>query len=216
MFGSLSFASAAHPSFSITPDSGSIGDVVTVSGTGFAKYSQITIEAFKFETTTDKLGGFDDKVTIPSDLGLTAGTYDITAKDASGNEANARFTILPSITLTPALGASGSVVTVTGNGFSSDPVGDKLCAAFNGKDLKLEHLENGEVRGTFSATFTVPDIKPGIYPVTVTCQADPTIQASADFAVSALVATPENPFGALLAVFACAAAVVVFMKKCRK
>jgi hypothetical protein len=216
MFASLSLTSAAKPSLTISPSSGCIDDTVTVSGSGFAHNAHVSIEAFKFETTSDKTGRFEGKATILGDILQTAGTYDIVAKDSSGNEAHASFTLRPKITLAPALGASGSVVTVVGKGFSADAVGDKLLATFDGKELKLEHLQNGETRGAFSATFTVPDILPSSYTVTVASQKEPEINASADFVVSALMVTPENPFGALLAVFACVAAVVLYMKRARR
>ncbi len=209
-------SSAAKPTAQLTiePSSGSIGDKVLLSGINFAKNSKVTIEFFDCQTTTDKLGSFSTDVVVPK--GLTAGTYDVTAVDESGRLDQAYFTVKPSIVLTPTLAPSKTQVTVAGSGFSDDPTHDGLTAAFDKKELKLEHLCNGEEKGTFTATFTVPDVSPGAYVVTVTSLKDSSINASATFNVTALVVTPENPFGALLAVFACTAAVFIFMKRCRK
>jgi len=59
----------------------------------------------------------------------------------------------------------------------------------------------------------VPDTLPGPYTVIVSDAKNPEICAYTTFNVIALVVTPENPFGALIAFVACAVAFIVFLKK---
>jgi hypothetical protein len=143
--------------------------------------------------------------------GLTAGVYTVTASDTSGNTATASFTVKPAITYTPSLAASGSTVTVNGSGFTADSAGDGLKLAFGAKDVALKQVANGAYKGTFTASFVVPDGLPGPYTVTVTNQKTSSVSASATFNVLALVVTPENPVGVLGAFFAFAAAGLVYV-----
>jgi hypothetical protein len=212
LVASLNTASAKNPKITIDKDSGCVGDVITITGVGFAHKSKLTIELFKFETTTDKSGQFKSEITIP-DNGLTAGTYEIVAQDAEGNKATVKFTIIPKIELSQNSGPQGTTITITGNGYSST-ASDGLQATFNGKTLVLSHLEVDGKKGTFTATFNVPNIAPGLnYTVTVSEKANPTNTASATFTITPCMELPEYPIGALLAMLSCAAAFIIYRKR---
>ncbi|MCW4028985.1 MAG: hypothetical protein NWE92_04985 [Candidatus Bathyarchaeota archaeon] len=212
LVASLNTASAKNPKITLDKDSACIGDVITVTGVGFAHKSKLTIELFKFETTTDKSGQFKSEITIP-DSGLTAGTYDVVAQDAEGNKDTVKFTILPKIQLSQNSGPQGTTITITGKGYSSTAA-DGLQATFNGKALALGHLEVDGKKGTFTATFNVPSISPGFgYPVAVSEKAHPTIIASATFTITPCMELPEYPLGALLAMVSCAAAFIIYRKR---
>ena len=206
----------AKPNPTLTLDSnvGVIDQSITLTGQNYAKNSKVTVKFFQFEVTTDKWGSFSGKANVPT--GLTAGTYDVVAVDEHGNNAKTSFIVEPSITLKPNLSPSGSEVAVYGCGFSVDPAGDGLTMLFGKETVKLEHVCNGDVKGTFTATFKVPDALPGPYTVVISNLKDPEVCTYTSFYVSALVVTPENPFGAVIAVFACAAGAFVFFKKHRK
>ncbi len=203
-----------NPQIVLDSNVGTIGQSITIAGQDFAKNSKVIIEFFEFEIIADKSGDFSGKATVPT--GLTAGTYDVVAADENCNTAKTTFVVEPSITLKPNLASCGSEIAVYGCGFSEDPAGDGLVMLFGKENVKLEHISNGELKGTFTATFIVPDALPGPYTVVVSSVKDPEVCAYTTFNVCALVVTPENPFGALIAVFACAAAVFVFFKKYKK
>ncbi len=206
----------AKPTAEITidPKTGTIDQTIAITGSNFAKNSKVTIEFFKFQITTDKQGSFSGKATVLK--GLTAGTYDVEAVDESGNTAKTTFTVEPSITLKPSLSSPGSEIPVYGCGFLADSVGNGLTMLFDGKEVKLEHLCNAEEKGTFTATFIVPDILPGLYTVVINDAKNPEVCASTTFYVTAFVVTPENPFGAFIAILSCAGAAIVFLRKHRK
>jgi hypothetical protein len=52
---------------------------------------------------------------IPGEGYLTAGTYDVVAKDSKGNEAHASLTMLPSLITTPNYGPAGSKIHLHGD-----------------------------------------------------------------------------------------------------
>ena len=104
----------------VSPTSGSVGDTVMVSGTGFAASSAVT---FYFDdvsigtaTTTNSNGTFPNSTfAIPS---TSRGSHTIKAQDTSANYATAIFTVAHKITVTPTSGAVGDTVTVSGTGFA--------------------------------------------------------------------------------------------------
>ena len=105
-------------SISLSPTSGVVGTVVTISGSGFADSSAITA---KFNgssislsgTTTTSGGAIPSGVTfaVPS---LAADSYSVMVSDTVGNSASAVFTVL-------ALPSGGSIVVV------SSPTGTMNC-----------------------------------------------------------------------------------------
>jgi hypothetical protein len=211
LLASFNPVSAAKPKLTLNPAVGGIGDVLEVSGSDFAHSTHLTIDFFKFETTTTKAGAFEGKVTVPQDL--TAGIYTVTAIDSKGNKATATFTLRPSLHLSQNTGPAGTVVTLTGKGYTPDAVETGLKATFNGSSLALEHLQPGDFKGSFTATFKVPNLTPGFgYTVSVYQKADPTITASAAFNITPNMELPEYPLGALLAFFACAAAFILYKR----
>ena len=192
---------------------GYVGDTLLFSGSGFKADNKIRIYTDDTLTTamSDKNGEFKTDYKLPE---MAGGNIDIYATDES-KTADSTFKVLPSITLTPTIGAVGSQVVVVGNGFSADPISDKLAATLNSGKIKLDHLTGEGLKGHFVVTFTVPQALPGVYTIKLSCVADPTIQASNSFSVSALVATPENPIGTLIILFACLASLLIVKKKHR-
>jgi hypothetical protein len=189
---------------------GYVGDKLVFSCTGFLPEKEVQIcyaSAILATAKTDKEGAFNVEFTVTRTAG---GLYDLYATDGT-NTIHTPFTILPSIVFSPTMAASGATVCVEGNGFSPFPAEDGLTATFDGEKLDINHI-SGDDEGYFMAYFTVPDALPGPYFVTVTCVADPTIHATSVFGVSSLAVTPENPFGALIAIFACLGAVLIYRK----
>jgi len=109
----------------ISPTSGSLGATITVTGSSFNPNSAITI---KFDATilpttpaaiTTTSGTFTATITIP--LTASSGTHTITVTDASGAFGSATFSVAVGIiTLSPALGTTGTAVQVTGSNFAAN------------------------------------------------------------------------------------------------
>ena len=93
----------------------------------------------------------------------------------------------PSISFSPTSGTTGATVTVSGSGFADSSA---LTATFNGNTVWTGTSTSiGTVPS--GATFTVPSISAGSYPLTVTD--DPSNLASAIFNVNAAPSPPPNP-----------------------
>jgi len=161
--------------------SGAVGDTVTVSGTGFAGGSTVTLY---FNTTnvgttsSDTNGSFTNtSFTVPP---TSRGGHTIKAQDGSGNYATAPFTIGQKITITPTTGASGTTITVTGNGFSA---GRSITIKYKGVPVTTSPATiNTDAYGGFTASFTVPAGGAGTYPVEAS---DGTYAYSVNFVIVA-------------------------------
>ena len=164
---------------SLSPTSGPIGQVVTVSGQGFAPNSLLVAlfdsSPVPFSFTTDASGNIPSGATFTVPQGLTAGTHAVTIFDGKYNYANATFTVVPSITITSpvcATGVVGSSVTVSGSGFGANSA---LTATFGGVAVTLSGTTTTNSTGSFAAaTFTVPSQTAGSKTITFTDSATPT------------------------------------------
>ncbi|BFU45529.1 IPT/TIG domain-containing protein [Krasilnikovia sp. MM14-A1004] len=109
----------------IAPSRAPAGAAVTVSGTGFATTTAGNTVAFNGTTATvTSASATRLVVTVPS--GATTGTVTVTSGSATATSSQT-FTVTPAVpapTITgfsPASGASGTTVTITGTGFSTTP-----------------------------------------------------------------------------------------------
>lgn len=117
---------AIGQSMSITPTLGLVGDLVTVSGTGFdtAKIVTITFGGVVVTTTpaviTTGNGSFSATFIVPS---AAKGAHTVKAEDASGNSGTATYSVQHIMAMEPAEGKVGDQVTVSGSGFAgSSPI----------------------------------------------------------------------------------------------
>ncbi len=171
----------------ITPTSGSVGDTVTVNGTGFAASSNITIY---FDTTnvgtatTNATGSFTNNTfTIPS---TSRGSHIIKAQDASSNYATATFAVAHKITITPTNGAPGMTVTVNGSGFGASKT---VTIKYNAAAVTTTPATiNTDATGSFTASFIVPASVAGTYAVEVS---DGTYSASTNFTITINITLSE-------------------------
>jgi len=117
----------------------------------------------------------------------------------------------PKITLYPSLGAVGTTVTVTGSGFTS---GQTITLYWDGTHISPTNPTTIKVSGgTFSATFKVPTTALADKYYTVTAISKCGESACATFYVTCLFVLPEYPIGALAALGACFAALLVYKRK---
>ena len=168
----------------LDPDEGAVGTGVEITGEGFAGGEEITVEYVGDEVDiesgdeeTDSGGDFSCTVIIPES---TKGKHTVTVTDESGSEAEADFTVEPALTLTPASGAAGTGITVSGTGFRSTR---SITVTFNGTAVATTPATfKSDSEGSFSAVFTVPAAVNGTYKVEA---GDGTNEADANLAVSA-------------------------------
>jgi hypothetical protein len=112
------------PSLTLTPNVGSKGTVVAVTGTGFAATSAITAkvngQAVTLSTTTTTAAGALQPATTFTIPVTSLATNTLTITDAVGNVGTATFNLTtPTITLTPAAASAGSTVQIIGTGFTA-------------------------------------------------------------------------------------------------
>ena len=104
-----------------TPGSGKIGQKIHLSGGGFVNGETVTISMSNTQVATataDTNGAFRTTFVVPPDA--QPGNYFCNlcaVGSTSGQSANVSFIVLPSMTITPQQGPSGTTITVSGNGY---------------------------------------------------------------------------------------------------
>jgi len=176
----------SSPQLTLIPSSGSVGDLVTVAGSGFVPDQIITFRIDgnvilvyqtgwdgRVQVLSDPSGGFGGisgasgsaltpsvRFTIPT---LTGGTHTISAEDDTGNVAKATLTVTARVIVSPVTGPVGTHVRVYGTGLKPEiPV-----------TITLDNtpLQGGivitDAAGLFSTTIEVPVTHKGIYTIKV-------------------------------------------------
>jgi len=157
-----------EPNIDIDPDEGAVNDLITVTGTGFAKNEDITITFDNDEVAGDETsskGSFEATFYVPE---LGAETYEIEAEDESNNSASATFTISTDVSISPVTSASspgavGDSLTISGTGFKSS---SEITITY--KSAPVVFTTTSESDGSFSYTLTVPPSIAGEHTITAT------------------------------------------------
>jgi hypothetical protein len=132
---------------SLNPTSGSINAEVTINGSGFGRDKVITIrfaEEHVRTSATDAKGSFSDQFIVPQS---SSGNYSVIASDGV-TTASAIFTVTTSIELRPQKGHVGTLITVTGTGFSG--------AVTIQYDDVVVATTTADANGTFYISFGAP------------------------------------------------------------
>jgi len=189
-----------QPKIVLDHEEGSYMDNVTVKGYGFDVSVLITLTFDGIDVTptpqpeTDMLGSFEAKFSVPS---TPNGTYTVTADDGTNN-ASALFTVIPKITLSPKTsGPPGTLVIVTGTGFSPSV---NVTIEFDTINVTNYWGVTTWADGSFGlmwmpALFFVPEVSDGAYIVKATDEDGNS--ATAPFLVPSPVMTlePSTTFG---------------------
>lgn len=216
---SLNVVRADPLSVWLTQTSGPVGTVVSVYGSGFTPFGQVDIfmnGQVVVSTTASSSGDLTPDVSpaptfaVPSDL--TIGPWSVTVKDGTTQTTTYQtFTVTsdqpvsPAISINPTSGPIGTLVSVTGSGFS--PGGQVLIFMNGGVVASTTANANGEITTSFNVPSTVA---PG--PYTIPAKDGPTqIVVEKTFTVTVFVA-PEYLWGSLLPIAACLAAFFIFRK----
>ena len=148
------------PSTTPSPPSGAVGDILTVSGSGFGYKSVVTIY---FKTTevayakTDKWGSFEGIFNVPV---MKPSTYEVKAEDEDGNTDKAEFTIFE-VSLDKTTGNVDTPLIVSGTGFIGGGI-----VTIKYDDLEVA-ITAANSAGAFSTAFNVPASISGRHLVTV-------------------------------------------------
>jgi len=174
-------------SITLTPSSGNVGTIVTVSGTGFTTsrsirvlYDGVNVATTPSAITTSSLGSFSAKFTVPAG---TTRTVQVSASDGTGSVSSS-FILTANIGLTPETGKVGSPVTINGAGFGP---GKQLILTIDTSEIKQIITDTS---GSFSTVFDIPQTSGGQHVITAN---DGTRTVSTTFTVvSNMVATPNS------------------------
>ncbi len=161
---------------------GAVGATVTVDGKGF--HANQTVTFYYHNSGTEKLGTAVTtatgecryRFTIPESI---AGKHLITAEDPRGNSADTELEITPSLTLNPASGAVGTMVTVKGRGF-----GYKTTVNIFFENTRVSRVTTDKY-GNFEDAFGAPVTGPQNYTVKAEDEDDNTDKT--EFAITAEV-----------------------------
>lgn len=166
----------------ISPSTGIVGDTVTITGTGFATESALTVDFDGADITpsgsptSDTVGGFEIDVVITDDV---AGVHPLTVTDASMNDDADNFTLTGSIVLVPESGRPEAEFKVLGHGFND---GDSVAFTFDGDVISPLVAVTVDSDGTFEAVLVVPNgSETGT--VTIAAEDDTMETASATFTI---------------------------------
>ncbi|MBI4310932.1 MAG: hypothetical protein HY681_04030, partial [Chloroflexi bacterium] len=171
MLGALLGSTAAQaegPGITPDPTSGPVNTPISVSGTGFAGTSTITVlfgDAEAATTTSNELGEFTATITANASAGY--GAITISASDGV-TSSSATFTLAgpPSILVSPTSGVVNTLITVTGADFAATST---ITLTYNGApvSMALETITT-DATGAFSASFNAPTAPLGEVTVTAT------------------------------------------------
>jgi len=160
-FGNTASATftVTSPTLRVTPTGGPVGSAATVSGSGFAPSSSVTLSydgAFVSTSpgviSTTSGGTFTATVIVPSSTG---GAHTIAAADSYGNRNTTVFKVLPSLTLAAPAATVGGTVQLSGSGFAS---ASAITLYYDGNSVSAssEGLLATGPTGSFTAGITVP------------------------------------------------------------
>jgi len=174
----VSFEVAGTAGITLSPTSGHVGDTLTVNGSYFTQGQVVTItydDVSKATVSVPSSGSFSTTITVPPGV---AGTHQIAAKVGTSVISQASFEVQPKLVLSPASAPPGVQVTVTGTGFASSKT---VSLRLGSQIVTPSPAPVTDASGSFSASFTVPQLLPASY--TLTAQDALGNSATATFAV---------------------------------
>ncbi|MFH1662312.1 MAG: hypothetical protein ABH934_00065 [Chloroflexota bacterium] len=182
------------------PNEGPVGTEVEISGGGFApdetiivEYDGEEIDIESGDEKTDENGEFSLFIIIPES---EFGDHTITIRgEDSLAEVEDTFTVEPEISVNPASGETGTVITVTGTGFDRR---NGVDFSFGGNPATnvVWLVESGgrtNSDGTFAVNLTVPDVDTGSFTILAEDEDDSDIFATTTFAVAVNTAINLSP-----------------------
>ncbi len=185
--GSTNYATATfstrHQLTDVEPTSGSVGDIVTVSGDGFKADADIDVSFTGTVVTTtvsDDNGSFSTSFAVPV---VANGIFKVKVSDGT-NQDEADFSVAAGFSINPTIGNIGTQVTVKGAGFIT---GGAITVSYDNETVTTGTVDN---KGSFSITLEVPTSQHGNHVIKAT---DGTNTMAANFAMeSQAPAVPQS------------------------
>jgi hypothetical protein len=149
--------------FALSVSAGTVGSMVNVTGNGFADSTSYQVmwnsSATVCEGVTNATGAFVCAYEVPP---AVAGVHLVSAIQGVTTVGEA-FTVVPNVVLSPAGGAVGTTVTISGTGFDAQSRYDVLW------NSSISPLCSGstDTNGGFTCTFVVPPSAAGSTTVTI-------------------------------------------------
>jgi hypothetical protein len=177
------------PTISMDESSGSVGDEVTMIGSGFEdedRYIKILFGGEEAETEpevirADENGYWEAGFKVPE---VPTGQYSVTAEgEETKGVTPLNFDVGPGLVLSPDEGHVGTNLTVTGGGFAAD---EYVAVEYDGSEIGTAKTND---EGGFDISFLVPDSKHGAR--NVTAQVGGETEATATFIMEST--PPETP-----------------------
>lgn len=182
----------------VSPRSGIKNDQVTIEGYGFG--DEVDVDTIDFGVSslatnpsvpvTDGVGSWEATFNVPD---KTDGDYDITAEDEVGNTALVVFKVGPAMTLDLAEGSVGTVVGVTGRGFTSS--GAVTSITLDG--ISCEVLGTGDLdinsNGVFILELVIPSVSTADKEYVLEVTDDGAKSADMDFLVTNITTIELEP-----------------------
>jgi len=174
------------PGISLNKLSGSVGDNITMTGSGFiADERDITIlfdgEAVVTEIRADDTGYWEESFEVPE---MPTGEYSVTAEGEQTQDiGELSFEIKPGIVLSPDEGHVGTDLSITGHGFAID---EDVVIMYDGSQVATDTTND---KGSFDVSFSVPESQYGERLVTAEDDADN--EAAANFTMES--DPPDTP-----------------------
>src|SRR5262249_46450073 len=139
----------------LSPSTGSAGQVVTISGSGFGATQQAGTVHFN-GASTSPTSWSDTSIQVPVPSNASSGNVVVTVWSVNSNSVS--FTVLPGITkLSPSSGASGAAVTIVGHDFGwNQPSGNPV--NFNGTPASVTSWGPNAIAATVPAGATTGNV----------------------------------------------------------
>ncbi|PZR52140.1 hypothetical protein DNL40_13070 [Xylanimonas oleitrophica] len=161
-------AAAGEPVIALDPSQVAPGEETTVSGSGFAPDSTVTVQLTDaagepvgepVTVTTDASGALTTRVTVPA--GTTPGQYTVVAEDEAGGTAQEVLTVVaaaisPELTVDPGQVAQGGTVTVSGSGYTPESTVSVQLTDAAGEPVGTPVTVTTDASGAFTTPLTVP------------------------------------------------------------
>ena len=149
------------PSAALSVSSGTTGDIVNVTGTGFSSGSEISVYLTTRKVAyanTDQYGSFQGTFRVPT---INSGVYDVRVQDEDGNAHKLRFAIISDTNINTTTGNVGTELVVSGSGFDADGT---VAVMYDDLEVASTTVDS---KGAFSVTFDVPTSDAGSHLITV-------------------------------------------------
>lgn len=179
------------PEISLEESSGSVGDEVTMTGSGFYPddiYIKILFAGEEAKTEpeiirADENGYWEANFEVPK---MPTGDYSVTAEGESTHKEDITalsFEIGPGLVLSPYEGHVGTNLTVTGGGFTPD---EPVVIKYDGSEVETARTNE---EGSFEVIFPIPESKYGARQVTA--EIGGVLEAAATFIMES--DAPDKP-----------------------